>query len=186
MSNAAGYAVTLPSSQLAHARLAVTEAPSVEVDITAAHSFPFAPERWLTGAGSCIQGSLMIGVGGFLLTQVSSTPNLVIQIAIVGALLIAGGLAFVVRSYGDFFGGLTIERHGIRGRVGFKSFELHWSSVKQWRVDDACRMPELSCIELWTTSGEFSHGIPGGSLSHKDLRRAQHVLQAFVPEKQQA
>src|SRR5262245_34732939 len=99
MSNAAGYAVTLASSQLAQRRLAVTEAPSAEIDITAVHSFPFAPERWLSGAGRCIQGSLMIGVGGFLLTQVGSTPNLVVQIAIIGSLLIAGGLALIIRSY---------------------------------------------------------------------------------------
>ena len=184
MSDTAGYAVTLPASQLRRSRLAVTEAHSTEVDITAVHSFAFAPERWLTGVGSCVQGSLMIGVGAFLLTQVSSTPNLAVQIAIVGTLLAAGGLAFIIRSYGDFFGGLTIDRQGVRARVGLKRFELPWSEVRQWRVDEHCKMPELSCIELWT-KGESSQGVPGGSLGHKDLHRARHILEAFAPEKQQ-
>jgi hypothetical protein len=180
----AGYAVTLPES--AHVRLAVIDAPAAEVDVTAVHSFPFAPERWLRGVGTCIQASLMIGVAGFLLTQLSSTPGLVVQIVIVGALLIVGGLTLIVRSVGDFFGGLRIDREGIRARLGLTRFELPWSSVRQWRVDENCKMPELTCVEFTSKGIDFPKGIPGGSLSYKDLRRAQHVLQAFAPQKQQA
>ena len=186
MSDAAGYAVSLPSSELTRNRLAMTDAPAAEVDITAVHSFSFAPERWLTGVGTWVQAGLMIGVGIFLLTQVSSTPNLVVQIAIVGTLLTIGGLALIVRTFGDFFGGLKIDRQGVRGRLGLKSFEIEWADLKEWRVDETSRMPELSSIELWTSGAEFPSGVPGGSLSHKDLRRARHVLEAFAPEKEQA
>ena len=185
MSDAAGYAVSLPSSELARKRLAVTDAPSAEVDMTAVHRFSFAPERWLAGAGAWIQAGLMIGVGIFLLTQVSSTPNLVVQISIVGTLLILGGLVIITRSFGDFIGELTIDRQGVRVRLGVTGFEIAWADLKQWRVDETSRMPELSSVELWTTGSERPQGVPGGSLGYKDLRRARHVLEAFAPEKEQ-
>src|SRR5690349_21032478 len=96
------------------------------VDTAATHCFRFVSERWLSGAGSATKGTLMIVAGGFLLSQIPHTPNLVVQMAILGGLLIAGGLAFALYSLGDLFGSLTLDPKGYRVRLGLTGFSGNW------------------------------------------------------------
>ena len=49
----------------------------------------------LVAAGRLLQGFAMIAAGVFLLGEIPATPGLALQMGILGALLVAGGVAFV-------------------------------------------------------------------------------------------
>lgn len=42
-----------------------------------------------------LQGVVMIAAGAFLLSEIPSTPGLMLQMALLGVLLIGGGIAFI-------------------------------------------------------------------------------------------
>jgi hypothetical protein len=186
MSDAASLAVSLSRSRRLAGAGTISE--KVEpIDTTATYRFPFARQRWLVGVGVVVQGTLMMITGGFLLTQVSSTPNLAIQIAIVGTLLAGGGLAILTRAWSDFLGGLTIDRDGLRASLGWSSFTMPWADVARWRVSEtAANIVDLSSIEIWTAKSKFPRVVPGGRLSVTDHHRLRQLFYAFAEGKENA
>ena len=186
MSDAASLTVSLPRARQFSGDNAAS-AHVAPIDVTATYRFPFARQRWLVGVGVVVQATLMMIAGGFLLTQVSSTPNLAIQIAIVGTLLAAGGLAILTRAWSDFLGGLTIDRDGLRASLGWSSFKIFWSDVARWRVSEtAAKIVDLSSIEIWSATSQFPRVVPGGRLSVKDHHRIRQLLYAFAEGKEDA
>jgi hypothetical protein len=157
-----------------------------EIVTNAVYRFYFAPLRWLTGVDSLVKSALMFFPGVFLLSQVSATPNLRIQVATAGTLLAGGGIAFFVHSLRDFLGGLTIDAAGITARRGLFSKTLAWSEIKRWNVDNsAANMAELSSIQLWSTESDFPQVVvPGSFLSENEHRLVRQLLLVFAPDKE--
>lgn len=184
MSDATSFAVPLPFDS----RLAGTaEALPVEVDLNATYRYLFAPQRWLVGLGTCVKGGLLLVAGVFLLFQVSSTQNLKVQLVITGTLLTVGGLALLTTSLSDFFGGLQIDRSGIRARLGLTTFSAPWSEVEQWRVtENAAKIAEFPSVQVWLSGTSHPRTIPGGRLSRTDHACIQQLFQTFAPGKEKA
>ena len=57
-----------------------------EIITYATYRLHFAPLRWLTGLDNLVKAALMFFPGVFLLSQVSATANVKIQLAAVGTL----------------------------------------------------------------------------------------------------
>jgi hypothetical protein len=185
MSDATGFAVSLPRN----ARLQEGDAARAEpIDLNATYRFSFVRQRWLTGIGVIVQGTLMGATGVFLLTQIPSTPSLVIQMAIVGTLLAVGGLFVLAKSWSDFFGGVTIDSQGFRASLGLSSFKVQWPAIARWRVNEiAAKMPELSSVEIWTgESDKFPRAVPGGRLNVHEHHRIRQLLHTFAEGREQA
>lgn len=175
MSNANSLALNLPR------RLRGAEPHAEPIDLTATYRFPFVKQRWFTGCSTIFQGGLMIAVGGFLLSQIPATPNLVVQMAIVGSLLAGGGLYVLSYAWNDFFGGLTIDQSGVQATNGWSSFYLPWADVARWRVNDhAADVADLTSLEVWTDDVELPHQVPGGRLSEKDHHRVRQLFSALA------
>lgn len=177
MSQSASLALTLPNST--HAG---THSHSEPIDLNATYRFAFARQRWFSGLTALAQGGLMAGVGIFLLTQIPATPNLTIQMAILGTLLSLGGALVAARTWSDFFGSITVNADGLRMSHGLASFQLEWPNVTRWRItESAAKTSDLAAADVWTITSEFPHRIPGARLDLHDLRKLRHLLHAFAP-----
>lgn len=176
MSEASTLALPMPAS---------VRADDLALDPSLPHRFAFAPQRWTVGLGRCIQAALMLGAGGFLLSQAPSTPKLTSQIAIVGSLLGAGGLALLIYALSDFTGSFNIDPQGLRGRFGLWGFGLSWNDLEKWQIHaNAANTAELPSVSLWTAHRNVPYTIPGGHLREADHARIEQLLQKLAPEKQ--
>lgn len=162
----------------------IADVRAKEVDLNATYRFRFASERWLTGVGTAVQGALMVITGAFLALQISVTPKLAVQLGIVGALLAVAGIGFLIQAFGDLFGHIAIDRNAINGRVGLSSFSIPLTKVKRWSMnEESIKIPELPCVQIWTTDSEHPREIPGGTLSKTDHFRVRHLLFVFLDNK---
>ena len=55
----------------------------------------FAPRGWTSRAFSALQATALLVSGVFLLTNITDTPGLEFQVALLGTLLIAGGFGML-------------------------------------------------------------------------------------------
>ena len=85
-------------------------------------NFSFARQRWQNGILGSLQAAALLAAGAFLLKEIPATPNLTVQMAILGVLLIIGALFMVPRILVDFFGSITIDSQGIHMSPGFAGF----------------------------------------------------------------
>jgi len=178
MSDSATLSLTLPRNR----QLAV-HAPSIDLEAT--YCFSFVRERWLPGAGKFVQSILMMGTGGFLFTQISSTPNLRVQMAIIASLLCFGGLFLISRVWSDFLGKLTLDKNGVSASYVWSKWSLNWSEIKRWRINEtAANIAELACVEVWAADSELPKSVPGGHLREKDLHLVRHLFYAFAKEQE--
>lgn len=181
MSESAG--LYLPMSQ-GPAKVVATQPR--EIDAAATHQFPFSRRRWAMGAGKIIQALLMLASGVFLLTQIRATPNLSVQIAIVGGLIAVGGAALAVRSLRDLFGGLTISPDGVQVRFALERYSLSWDQIEKWQVNElAADVAEMPVVSFWTQTDVVRKTIPGCHLTIEDYRHVRQVLAAIAPDREE-
>ena len=153
------------------------------IDVNAMHELSFVRNRWFSGLSSLVQTALMGSAGGFLFTQISSTPRLMVQMTIVSILLSLGGALIALMTVRDFFGYVRITPALVAGRTGFTSFHLAWSEVGRWRVNELAKTPELSSVELWSATESEHVMIPGGMLSKLDLQKIRRLCNAHASGK---
>jgi len=182
MSDAASLTLSLPRNR----RFAGAASSSEHaLDLTAVYRFSFIRERWLTGAGKIVQSILMMATGGFLFTQISSTPNLRVQMTIIAGLMCAGGVYLLSRVGGDILGGLIVDCHGLRASFVSSHWASDWSEVKRWKINEtAATISDLACVEVWTAKSASPLTIPGGHLSEKDLHLLRQLFFIFAKEQE--
>lgn len=167
--------LALPTSE----RARVTDRPAKVVDVSAVHYFWFGRRLWLAGLGLCLQAALLIVAGVFLLTQMSATPNLVVQIAITGGLLTLGGVAVLWRALGDFMAGLKIDRKGVRVQLGWSRLFVPWSNIERWSVNEP-RLAQLPAITLWLARRKQPVVVTGAQADAAARHEIHEVLRAFA------
>ncbi len=69
------------------------EAPSPINNSKNRHTF--APRSWTSRALAALQAAALLVSGVFLLTNITDTPGLEVQVALLGTLLIAGGFGML-------------------------------------------------------------------------------------------
>lgn len=179
MSDVSSLSVALPRSTRHR------EFDAAPLDLAATHRFFFVRRRWLTGAGKLVHASLMLATGIFLMSQASSTPNLVLQIAIVGTLLTIGGVIVLAYAWSDFVGRLTVDQRGIRATLGWSGFTVDWPNVASWKInDEAAKIPDLYSVEIWTAESRFPLTVDGGRLSAADHHRLRLLFLSFAERKE--
>lgn len=149
------------------------------------HSFAFSSRRWMSGLGQAAAAVGFTGVGIGLLTQVASTPALRVQVAILGLLLIAGGIAFGFRAVQELFGRLVLDRSGIHSRPGPLGFSIAWNDLRRWEVrEDVPGNSVIPCIRLWQSGESTSCAIPSRLLSDGDRREVWRQLRLRAPHRE--
>ena len=129
-------------------------------------SIPIRAARLKNGLAFAAGGASIIGVGGFLLSQISSTPALASQIAILGSVGIVGGLAMLTRSVRDLLGRFVIDDNGIKVSPLFAGFSISWSELTRWEVtEEFGQHPEAPGVLFWTEGSPCPQYIPNNWLS---------------------
>jgi hypothetical protein len=166
----------------------VRETAPRPVDPSAPHHFSFGPQRWIAGLDNCVKASLMFFPGVFLLTQIASSPNLDFQIGIAGAVLSLAGMAYFGLSFRDFFGGIALDRDGIRARLGLTSVAVPWPELDAWSLtESAADQPDLTCLRLWTAESTSPRVvISGGFFAKRSLSTVRLLLETFASGKERA
>lgn len=144
-------------------------------------SFSFARQRWQNGILLALQAAAMLAVGGFLLSQMSVTPKLQVQMAILGGLLTIGGLAMLPRIFVDFFGSITVDHHGIHMTPTIVGFSAPWSMIEKWEIKECNGTTAAHCIRVWANGSKDSHMVPAGFLNLQDLHRLRKVMVSGRP-----
>jgi hypothetical protein len=179
MSDSPGFALPMPER--------FAEIPARAVDSNAVHYYWFGRRLWLTGLGRCVQALLLLVAGIFLLTQITSTPNLVVQIALTGGLMTLGGIALLYRALGDFFGGLKVDFKNVRVRTGWKSCSFPWSRVDRWSViDHKPRLAMMPGIAFWLTDRKEPITIAAGDLDEQSRRDIHELFRTIAYGKETA
>lgn len=143
--------------------------------------FGFARQRWQNGILLTLQAAAMFGAGAFLISEIPATPNLKVQMAILGGLLIVGGLAMLPIIVVDFFGAVRVDQTGIHMVPSVVGFSAPWSIVEKWEVRDCNGVTASHSIRVWESDTNRSHTVPAGFLSHHDLHRLRRVMVASSP-----
>ena len=144
--------------------------------------FAFRSTRWRTGLVLGAGGTALLAVGLFLLSQISETPALTAQLAILGSLGVVGGLAFLTKSVRDLLGRLVINDDGISVRPGFAGFSVPWSELTRWEVKaESDRHPEDPSVRFWIQGTLCPVFIPNGWLSDDARQQLRQELRSRVP-----
>lgn len=145
-------------------------------------NLPFRPQCWRSGAASFVGACGLTLTGGFLWWEIPSTPWIATQLAIVGFLLIAGGLVFAVRAVHDLHGRLVIDRESARVLPAPLGFRVAWRRLKCWEVQERPLANSLPTIRFWVVGDDRSRGVQHRCLSNDDRRRVESLLRAWLPE----
>jgi hypothetical protein len=159
------------------------------IAIESTHRFYYAPQCWPAAVDGLVKFAVMFVPGVFLLTQISASANLKVQIAVVGVLLTIGGIYFFSQAVRDLFGGLTIDAGGITSRRGLLfPTTISWPDLRRWNVNEsAAKSSAFPSIQFWAAGQDYPKvAIFGGCLSEKDHRLVRHLLQVFDPSKETA
>lgn len=95
----------------------------------------FVRQRAVAGIRNLIAAALCLGIGGFLITHVHSTPKLSVQIILISAVCALLGLYLLPSVIVDLFGKLRVDSNGIRMSPGVFGFNIPWSELSHWNVD---------------------------------------------------
>ncbi|MFO1096313.1 MAG: hypothetical protein U0992_23865 [Planctomycetaceae bacterium] len=140
------------------------------------HAFAFVRQRWQNGILTVVGAGLMGVSGGFLLSQISATPGLKVQLAILGALLLIGALVMLRKAGTDLFGSIHVDRDGIHMRPTLAGFSVPWNRINRWEVCEDAQATYLPCLKVWVDGEEHPRSVPNGFLSHQDLHRLRKLL----------
>jgi hypothetical protein len=149
----------------------------------APQSFAFISHRWKSGVTQGASGTGLLVMGAFLLSQISSTPALVSQLAILGAACSIGGLALLTKAVGDLFGKLVIDEAGIAIRPAFTGYAIAWNELSQWDVNLDADFPEAHSVRFWTPSSPCALSIPNSWLNHHDRTQVRRCLLSHAADK---
>lgn len=181
MSEAATLALPV-ANELAVPQQTHTQAHSHETAATP-QSFAFTSQRWKSGLQQGISGTGLLVMGVFLLSQISSTPALVAQLAILGSVCSVGGLALLMKAVGGMFGRLVIDESGIAIRPGFTGFSITWNELARWDVNLDAEYPEAHCVRFWTPDSPCALFIPNNWLTDHSRAQIRRSLLAHAADK---
>lgn len=95
----------------------------------------FASQRLAAGLRSLIGVILGLGIGGYLATEVSTTPPLHLKVAFVSGVCILLGLGLIPMAVRDLFGSLRVDSFGIRVSPGVFGFSVPWDELDRWTIE---------------------------------------------------
>jgi hypothetical protein len=176
MSEASGPALSLTSEVAGKVGFA---------GMSLAKTFAFSAQRRKSGLVQGAGGVALLAVGIFLLTQITATPGLAVQLAILGALCTIGGLGFMVRSLGDTFGRLVVDEAGIAIRPSITGYSIRWSELDRWEVKlDSEKYPEANSVLFWTQDTPCALFLTNSSLTQQDRVDLRQILQTYAADKE--
>ena len=147
-------------------------------------TFAFATQRWQNGLALGAGGMALLSVGLFLLSQISTTPALVTQLAILGAVGCISGLALLMKSIRDLLGRLIIDETGIAIRPGFAGFAITWNELQRWEVRaEGDRHPEIPSVRFWIQGEPCALFIPNGWLTDANRDQIRHLLHTHAADR---
>lgn len=186
MSDAAEFALPLSASNpqySAHAQPFEAEYPTQSIND--AHAFPYSTRRWLSGARRASLSLVSLSVGAALLLQITRTPALAVQVAMLGTLLTLGGLVWGVQSIQDFLGQLVIDGRGIHQLPAFVGFSIPWEDLQRWEVrDDVPDSLAIPSIRFWCPQQPTSLSVANSRLSEEDRQAIRRLLQLRAPHRE--
>ena len=141
--------------------------------------YRFAKQRRSTGLRNLAASVLAIGIGGFLVTHVPTSPTLQVQVALLAASCCLIGCYLLPTAVRDLMGRMEVDANGIRVRPRLFGFTVPWDQLTRWEVDiDSFRFVTPKSIRPYTT--ELSNLSQGECLQLRD------VLREAAPEREGA
>ncbi len=148
-------------------------------------SFGFGSQCARNGRTSAAIGAILLATGLFLISQIGSTPALVLQLAILGAGCTVGGLGLIMRSIRDLFGRLVIDEVGIAIRPSIVGYSISWNELSHWEVRTGMdRYPDANSILLWTGDIPCAMFVPNNWLSDHERVQIARSLRNFAADKE--
>ncbi len=160
-------------------------APLPDIDRRVCYRFSFVRQRWKVAAGLLGLASAAIGIGVFLVCQLSTAPGLTVHLSIAAALFAGAGLYAAGRAIVELCGGLKFDERHLRAFVDGSLTEFTWPAVVGWQLGDweaqACGLPAL---EIWTAANTRRLAIPPGRLDTTDLLLIRQLLSTYCPDRE--
>lgn len=144
------------------------------------HVFFFISRKWQSGLLRIVQGAFLLVAGVFLLTQVISTPNLMVQMVILGCVLSIGGCYFLWSSLSDLLGFFRVDRQGIHLRDSWSIRSIPWSHIVAWQVNSGSPRDLQRAVRILLPDPHHPVVIDGDSFHNEDLLRIHGVMLQFA------
>ena len=127
----------------------------------------------------------LLVTGLFLLSQISTTPAVAVQLCAVGLMLTAGGAVAMHQSAQRLLGALAINDFGIHQSPGIAGFSIPWNRLSRWEVrEHAVPSLGLPVVRFWAQGDPTGFTIPADSLTHGELRTLRRILRHYAPERE--
>lgn len=149
------------------------------------HHFPVAPSRARPAMGAAALAVALLVGGGFLWSQIPSTPLLRVQLAILGSLALCGAAYYLRQSTRDLLARFELDERGVHLRPAWLGFSIPWRQLERWEVNeirsDALSVPGLL---FWRKQGGAPRRVPAALLSPEARRRIGELLSLIAPQQQ--
>lgn len=140
----------------------------------------FVSRKWQSGLLRIVQGSFLLTAGIFLLTQATSTPNLLAQMIILGCVLTVGGCYFLWSSLSDLLGFFRVDRQGLHLRDSWSIRSIPWSHVVAWQVNSGSPRDLQRAVRIVLPEPHHPVVIDGDCFHNDDLLRIHGVMLQFA------
>ncbi|MFO1044593.1 MAG: hypothetical protein U0941_22700 [Planctomycetaceae bacterium] len=159
----------------------------VYFDTPNGESFRFGSQCGRNGRVCATAGVGLLATGLFLISQIGSTPALIIQLAILGSSCTVGGIGLIMRAVRDLLGRLVIDEVGIAIRPSVVGYSIAWNELSHWEVRTGMeRYPDANTILLWTRDIPCAMFIPNNWLTDDDRIQVARCLRRFAADKESA
>ena len=142
----------------------------------------YTTRRRTKGLALAVAAAGLLLTGLFMLSQITSTPAVAVQLCAVGLLLTGGGLAVLHSAARQSLGALTIDDQGISQSPSFAGFSIPWQALSRWVVrDQPFPGAGLPVVRFWSQGDSMEFTIPADSLGENDLRALRRILRRYAP-----
>ena len=125
--------------------------------------------------------------GLFMLSQISTTPALAVQLSTVGLLLSLAGSVVFYHAAQRLFGSIVVDEIGVSRNPSLAGFLIPWSRLSRWVVRESCLPARgLPVVRFWVDGNPLEFTLPADALDADGLRALRKALRDRAPEREAA
>lgn len=183
--------VSAPLQNAAPATLATNHSPVVhavrshQLSALLPESFRFTRQLLRRAVGRAAKGSALAITSLFLFSQIEHTPSLKWQMALLAAVGLMAGVAYIAGAVHDLYGKLTIDVHGIHLTPHLTGFSINWRDLDQWDVQEFTRTSAgFPRMKFWLLGDRSPVLVPSECFHDDEYERIASALRRHCSEKE--